>query len=325
MSSLRLGIIGAGSVGELHARAARELADVVTITAVTDPRRDAAARLADESGAHAFPDHKVMADSGLVDAVVIASPHGLHLQQACDMFDRGLPVLVEKPMAVTTSDCDVMIAAADQAGTVLTVGHVQRYFSRVKRAHELLFGGAIGVPKLALESRSGRYEQGTRPGWFLDPRLANGGILTNLGSHCIDKLLYLSGRDLTYVRSASSWGHTVTTDVTAMVDLEDVAAVLLMTGTGLPEIDMTELVGDDAAMRVSRTDGVRLYRRGTVVAHWPTETDEVLAAFTAQLSDFHASVSEEAPVAVDGAYGRRVISALERIAAAADASSSSNG
>ena len=94
MSQLRLGLVGAGEVAALHVDAALELTDLVRITAVADPRPEAARQLAARCDAVPLRDHQQLAASGLVDAVIVASPHREHCEQVVDLAAAGLPVLV---------------------------------------------------------------------------------------------------------------------------------------------------------------------------------------------------------------------------------------
>lgn len=318
MTPLRLGLVGAGAVAELHAAAARAMPEHVRVSAVVDPRREVAQRLADVCDAVTAADHRELARGGVVDAVIVASPHAVHCSQVVDLAAAGLPVLVEKPMALTVDACDRMIGAALQHDVTMVVGHLQRYLPSVSTASRMLREGAVGEPRLILERRGARYERGTRPDWFLDPRGGLGGILTNLGSHCFDKLFQLTGSRTARVRSAWTSGEGVVTEVAAMVDLDpDIRANVVLTGTGLPDVDVTEVIGTEGALRLSRDRGVELYGNGRVVHRVPQEPGDVAAAFVAQLRDFHDAVTGRAAAVVDGHYGRDVVAALENVAVGA--------
>jgi predicted dehydrogenase len=311
---LRLGLVGAGEVAALHVDAALGLSDLVRITAVADPRPEAAQALAARCDAVPLPDHQALAASGLVDAVIVASPHHKHCEQVIDLAAAGLPILVEKPMALSVADCERMIRAATADGVPLAVGHLQRYLPTIAAARRLLGEGRIGRPRMFVERRSVRYEPGTHPAWFFDPDAAGeGGILTNIGAHCMDKLFLFTDRRIARPTFAWAGGDTVATEVAVTLDLADGAhATIILTGTGLPESELSEVVGSAGAMRVNRVDGISVFVRGEVVHRVRTEADEVPRAFAAQLADFRTSVVGGLPPVVGGDYGRDVLAALEQ-------------
>lgn len=318
MSQLRLGLVGAGAVAELHVDAALARPDLFRVTAVADPRVDVARHVAGRCDAVPLPSHEELAGSGLVDAVVVASPHEVHCEQVVDLVTAGLPVLVEKPMALSAADCDRMVKAGADAGVPLVVGHLQRYLPTITAARELLEKGRIGRPRMFLERRSARYEAGTRPDWFLDPRGGAGGILTNLGPHCVDKLFRLTGSRTARATCAWSGGGAVVTEVAAMLDLgDDVRAAMVLTGTGLPNADVSEVVGTTGALRIDRADGVVVFANGEIVHQVPAGPDDIPRAFGAQLADFHATVVDGRPPVVGGDYGRDVLAVLDDVLATA--------
>ena len=320
VGQLRLGLVGAGEVAALHVDAALELSDLVRITAVADPRPEAARKLAARCDAVPLPDHQELGASGLVDAVVVASPHREHCEQVVDRAAAGLPILVEKPMALSVADCERMILAAADGGVPLAVGHLQRYLPTIAAASRLLAEGRIGRPRMFVERRSVRYEPGTHPAWFFDPDAAGvGGILTNLGAHCMDKLFLFTGRRIATPTSAWTTGDAVATDVVVTLDLaEDAHATIVLTGTGLPESELSEVVGSAGAMRISRVDGISVFVRGELVHRLPPAADEVPRAFVAQLADFHTAVVGGQPPVVGGDYGHDVLVALEQASAIAN-------
>jgi predicted dehydrogenase len=320
MPPLRLGVVGAGEVASLHVDAALQLSDLVRVTAVVDPRLEAARQLAARCDAVPLPSHGELVESGLVDAVVVASPHHEHCEQVVDLSAAGLPVLVEKPMALTVTDCERMVRAAADGGVPLAVGHLQRYLPTVATARRLLAEGRIGRPRLFVERRSVRYESGSHPAWFFDPVTAGaGGILLNLGAHSIDKLFFFTGSRTARPTSARTSGDAVVTDVAVTLDVaDDVHATIVLTGTGLPAREEMEVVGSTGGMRISRVDGVSVFERGEVVDHLPAAADELTRAFVAQLADFHAAVVDGRQPAVAADYGRDVLVVLEAVMAIAE-------
>jgi predicted dehydrogenase len=317
---LRLGLVGAGGVATLHVDAALELSELVRVTAVVDPRPEAARQLAARCDAVPLLNHQQLAASGLVDAVVVASPHDKHCEQVVDLAAAGLPILVEKPMALSVADCGRMIRAAADGGVPLAVGHLQRYLPTIAAAAQLLTEGRIGRPRMFLERRSVRYEPGSHPAWFFDPDAAGaGGILTNIGAHCMDKLFLFTGHRIATPTSAWTSGDPVATEAVVTMDLADDAyATIVLTGTCLPEGQLSEVVGSDGAMRISRVDGISVFVRGELVHRVATGADELTRAFVTQLADFRTAVVAGQPPVVGGDYGHDVLVALEQASAIAN-------
>lgn len=133
--ALRLGVIGIGHLGRHHARIGAALDDVKLVAAV-DIDAGRAEGAASATGARAMTNYRDL--YGLVDAVVVAVPTVDHAAIACDFLERGVHVLVEKPMAVSTGQADAMLAAAASGGAVLAVGHTERFNPAVEAALAVL-------------------------------------------------------------------------------------------------------------------------------------------------------------------------------------------
>ncbi|NUR87235.1 MAG: Gfo/Idh/MocA family oxidoreductase, partial [Nonomuraea sp.] len=239
-NKLRLGLIGAGTIAELHVAAARDSA--AEIVAVCDVRADRAERIA--AGAQVFTDHRDLIAAGGLDAVVVTVPHALHAPITLDAAAAGLHVLVEKPIATTRADAARMVEACRTAGVVLAVGHVLRFVPTLRAAAAYLRSGELGRVVVATERRTSDYGDETRPGWFLDAGMAGGGIVLNVGTHSIDKLQLLVGAPITRVTAhvAGPASLEIETEALALLEHEDgVRATFAVTGTGLPFTDQTEL------------------------------------------------------------------------------------
>ena len=124
---LRVAAIGVGSLGRHHARNYAELAAEgrIEMAGVCDVNAETAAARALECGKESFTDWSELFDK--VDAVSIATPTETHCEIACAFLERGVHVLVEKPIALTLAEADKMIAAANASGAKLMVGQLERY------------------------------------------------------------------------------------------------------------------------------------------------------------------------------------------------------
>ncbi|MFF3501031.1 Gfo/Idh/MocA family protein [Streptomyces sp. NPDC003247] len=320
MTDIRLGLIGAGAVGVLHADAAAATPGV-RVTAVCDLDAGTARRVAGPLDAPVFTDHRALIASGLVDAVVVNTPHALHTGIVTDAAGAGLHVLVEKPMATNAEDCALMEAACEAAGVLLVVGHIQHFLPPVAAAKAAVDAGAIGRILAVHDWRATDYRPGSRPAWFFDPAVSGGGVFINIGTHCVDRLLWLTGSRAVAVTAtaATRGGLPVETDVLARLELADgTAGHITVTSALLPPRDELTLIGERGTLLVSRGVGTRLHPDdGSAPVLLAAESeDDVPVAFRDQLTAFAGAVRGERPCAVTAAYGRRVVRTVEAVYAA---------
>jgi len=137
---LRVGVFGAGSMGRNHVRLLSSLPGA-ELVGVYDPRPEAAEAAAREPGARVFPSLEELA--GEIEAAVVAAPTVAHAEMGCALLDRGLHVLIEKPLAASLEEADRLLAHAGDR--VLAVGHIE-FFNPAVQA--LL---AVGSPPRFVE------------------------------------------------------------------------------------------------------------------------------------------------------------------------------
>ncbi len=306
---MRIGLIGAGAVAPFHMNAARSLAGA-TMTAVCDVDEDAARRAAGlSSGVRVFTDHRRMLEADVVDAVIVNTPHALHVPITVDAARAGKHVLAEKPMATTLDDCDLMTSACADAGVALTVGHIQHFLPDKVAAHALISSGVLGEVLMIRDNRSTDYRPGTRSPWFFSREVAGGGALFNIGAHCLDRSLWFGGARAAQISAsvANRFGSPVETDGILQLQLDNGVGVAISIVSDPPTRgDSLAIVcergvveADPRAGATVRVDGASRF------LHRPT-ADDIQIGFTAQLADFLAVVGGAAP-AVPLAHARHVV------------------
>lgn len=194
---MRVALIGYGIGGAVFhapliaATPGLELAAVVT----RDPER------ADAVGAR-YPGCEVVDDAerlwrddGAFDLVVVATPNDAHVPLALAAIRAGLPVVVDKPLAITPADGERLLASAEEAGVPLTVFHNRRFDGDLLTVQRLLASDALGEVH-RFESRFERWRPDPRPGAWreAEPATTGGGLLLDLGSHLVDQAIVLFGR-----------------------------------------------------------------------------------------------------------------------------------
>lgn len=135
MSALRLGVAGVGSLGFHHARIARELANS-TLVGVHDANRDRLQHVERELGVRGFADLGELLDQ--VDACVIAVTTSAHEKVALEALERGVHVLIEKPIAPTIDAADRILDAAERHGATVQIGHVERFNAALRACEPYL-------------------------------------------------------------------------------------------------------------------------------------------------------------------------------------------
>ena len=133
-SELRYGIIGAGSMGREHIENIKVMGGA-TVTAISDPHVPSQeAALAMAPGAKVFTDHRALLESGLVDAVVIATPNDTHAAVLKDALESDLAVFVEKPLATTIEDLKSILAWDEKRSAMTWMGLEYRFMPPVAEA-----------------------------------------------------------------------------------------------------------------------------------------------------------------------------------------------
>jgi predicted dehydrogenase len=313
MAVVRLGLVGAGGVARLYAQAALDLPDEVRVTAVFDVDAGRAAELARLTSATVHDSHLSML-GGSVDALIVCTPHALHLAPAVDAAAAGVHVLMEKPMATSLADCDAMAAACSGAGVALFLGHIQHYLPITATARRAVADGLIGAPVAIVDRRSTDYRPGHRPGWFFDPELAGGGAIMNIGAHCVDRVTWLAGGRPARVTATVVRRGPVETEGLLQIELDNgVLASVAVIDSALAGIDEIEVLGTSGSLRASRSDGVQIATEQGVrtLLRAPADMGEhVRTAFVDQLTDFAAAVRGERPVAIGARVGRDVVATV---------------
>ncbi len=188
---LRVGVVGAGYLGRFHARIYAAMPDV-DLVGVADVDAATARDVAENCGCEAYTDAGALLDK--VDAVSIVVPTSLHLEVARPFLERGIHMLMEKPLAPSYEESLAIVELAEKAGVIFQVGHLERFNA--------------GVMALAERCRNPRFIEVHRLGAFAG-RAADVDVVTDLMIHDIDIVMALVGSPLT---SVAANGTPVITD-----------------------------------------------------------------------------------------------------------------
>lgn len=188
----RIGLVGAGAIGERHLLAGASL-EHNPFVFVVDRNEDRAHSQAAQypSVTRVATDHRALV--GHVDGAVVAVPNDLHSSVAIDLLDAGVHVLVEKPAALSVDECLAMEAAARRTNTTLAVGHMRRFLACTVLAHELIASQKLGRVHRVDVREGNIFNWPGRSNYVFDIGVAGGGALMDLGPHVLDLLIWWFG------------------------------------------------------------------------------------------------------------------------------------
>lgn len=195
--SVHWGILGVGDVCEVKSAPAMQLIDDSSLVAVM--RRNGE-KAADYARRHSVPKWYDDADQLIndpdINAVYIATPPNAHAELTRKVAEAGKPVYVEKPMARTDEECEMMIQACEQHGVPLYVAYYRRCLPNFLKIKALVDGGVIGdvrAVQISLLKTAELYQPVEDQNWRVDPSIAGAGYFFDLASHQLDFLDYLLG------------------------------------------------------------------------------------------------------------------------------------
>jgi predicted dehydrogenase len=193
MRDLRIGVVGLGQRGEIAVHAHRPGAGSAVV-ACADPnlRAQTNAKALFGSGVRVCADHHDLIDDDL-DAVMVLTPDHLHTQPVLDLLQAGIAVFVEKPLAISTADCDRLLESAMANRTRLYVGHNLRHAATVRAMRDLITQGAIGnVKAIWCRHFVGHGGDYYFKDWHAERRYTNS-LLLQKGAHDLDVMHWLAG------------------------------------------------------------------------------------------------------------------------------------
>ena len=326
---IQVGLLAYGAIGSEHNMAVQNTSGLI-LAAVCDtkPERIVAARevAPDFVG---FSDANEMLDSGLLDLVVISTPPNSHFHWAKQSLERGIHVVLEKPMALTTDECDQLIQLSLDKNLLLVVYQNRRFDSDFVTMRSQILSGAIGEV-YQFDTFVGGY---SRPCdyWHSDS-VVSGGAIFDWGSHFIDQILNIINDDVAHVSGQNHkrvWTHATNADH---------AQVTITFTTGK---QATFVHSDLAAARKPKF--YVLGTLGAIVANWNPQAEPAVADLPAILTlhrhdgtsqiiepkkldefEFHRSIvdylTSGTPMSVSAMQSRNVVAIMQ----AAESSARSN-
>lgn len=296
--TIHVGILGGGNISATHARAAREV-EGVEIVAIYGQNREKAASLAQLYGGAVYDDVQSFLAHEPLDIVLIGSPSGLHAEQGIAAARRGIHVLVEKPLDVSTERADALIAACEEAGVKLGVFFQDRVAPDICKFKKWLEEGRLGKPILA----SARVKWYRPPEYYNSSRwrgtwaLDGGGALINQGVHTVDLLLWLMGDVARVYAKTITALHNIEVEDTAVAALEFVNGAV-----GTLEATTSAYPGYNRRLELTGSEGTIILEHDRIIAADLRQPPDDFGA----AGEENANASASSPVVSDVRGHRRI-------------------
>ena len=331
---MNIGILGGGNISDTHARAAAAVPGV-RVVACYGANRERTAKLASRHDAVLYDDLDKFLAHRPMEIVAIGSPSALHAEQGIAAARRGLHVLSEKPLDITTRRADELIDACAAAGVKLGVFFQDRLRPDVARIKRMLDDGELGKPVMIAGRvrwyRPPEYYSGSK--WRGTWKLDGGGALMNQAIHTVDLVQWLFGP----VARVSSVVATRIHDI----EVEDTAAAVIeFTSGAIGTIEAStslfpgyprrlDVTGSEGTIVLEDDKIVRMDLRSSAgtgpAAAAPAPPPENVAspvvsdasAHQRVIEDFIRAIRDDAIPATDGREARRSVELVETIYAAA--------
>jgi predicted dehydrogenase len=191
-SGIHLAVIGCGAVTELCHLPAVQRVPEVEVVVLVDRNVIRAKHLGKRFDiGHCAEDYRHLPPN--IDGAIIALPHYLHASVAIELLDRGIPVLVEKPMALNIEEAEAMVKAADANGLALQVGLMYHFCNGARLVKRAIDEDWLGAIRSFSVEWCFVYDWPVASGFFFSKEQAGGGVLLDFGSHVLDLLLWWFG------------------------------------------------------------------------------------------------------------------------------------
>lgn len=255
MEKLRLGAIGTGGMGSAHIQFMKRIEEV-ELTGVCDIDEEVCRGVASENDVPGFVDYRELIDSGLVDAVIVATPHYFHPPISVYAMLHGVHVLSEKPVAATVKGADAMNRAAQETGVKFAVMYQRRTTPVYQAARRLIEEGRLGelyrTCCIDTHFRSRAYYDSA--GWRATWKGEGGGVTINQAPHGMDVFMSLGGIPSRVTARTATRRHDIEVEdeASAMLEYENGAVGYYHTSTTeAPTTEYMEFCGERGKLVIS--------------------------------------------------------------------------
>ena len=257
-------ILGLGWWGQALVGAVQGKSDRIRFTKAVAPDPAKRARVADELGVALTSRYdEVLADPA-IQAVVVATPHSLHVEQVVAAARAGKAVFCEKPLSLTRRGADQCVTACAEAGVVLAVGHNRRFLPAVAYLQDAIRRGLLGRILYLEAQSSNESARNNFAAWRSESAESPAGGMTGTGIHLLDLAVSLLGMPKTVFAKVSSAGHKIPPEDACNVLLtfaSGVSATLSMVQTS-PRYWRMHVFGVEGSLEILNDEEMILHRVG---------------------------------------------------------------
>ena len=325
---LRFAIAGCGMIAGFHADAIRSLPNAELIGAV-DYNAQKAEEFCKKYNIRVYGSYDEVLSDGDVDAVCICTPSGFHAEQAIKALQNKKHVVIEKPMALNTTDSDRIIAECEKSRCMLTVISQLRFSEGVQKIKKLIdsnaFGGLIFCDLYMKYWRNPEYYANC--GWKGTALLDGGGALMNQGIHGIDLLQYIVGEAKLLHGKTKTAFHNIEVEDVAVATVEFLNGALgVIEGSTCcyPGFERKiEILGDNGCAVLREGIIEKLIVNGETIIENAESGSEVNTAndpsamsyklHAMQINNFINAINGEEKLLIDAKEGRKAVRLIEEI------------
>ena len=252
---INIAVIGVGRMGSKHAYNLAKRVKNSNLVAICDVDTQKANLMAKKLKAKAYYDVDEMLKSEQLDGVVIATPHYSHVKIAKKCIEKGINILCEKPISVTTLEAKELLDVAKDSGLICSMMYNQRTNRMYQKARSLIASGAIGKIQRVNFTVTDWYRSQfyyNMGGWRASWSGEGGGTLINQCVHQLDLLQWLCGMPNLIKSYNQTKGRRITTenDVTAIMRFDDFDCVFTASTHEIPGVNRLEIAGDKGIITV---------------------------------------------------------------------------
>jgi predicted dehydrogenase len=317
-------IVGLGRWGRALVESVQGKSTRLRFVLGIEPDAGAAREFAARHGFKLSADYAEALSDLAVGAVVLATPHSLHLEQTLAAARAGKQVFCEKPLALTESDARKMVTACERAGVVLGVGHNRRWWPAMRELKRIADAGELGT-LLHLEGHnSNENSNQVTGGWRTLPAESPGGGMTGAGLHVLDAMVGLAGpvRRVQAQLLERKPPPAPQDSVSAMLEFESGASGLLATVRATPFYWRVHAFGTRGNAEVLGETELVLRMTGMAPRRLQLEPADSLRA---ELEAFADAVEKRAPFPVAPAQMLQTVAAFEAVIRALETGAAAAG
>ena len=259
MKKIKWGVIGCGGIADRKTIPGMMLANNVELVSVMDADIDIAEKVKEKYNAkYAFDNYEAILAQDEIEAVYIASPVFFHKEQAIAAAKAKKHILLEKPVALTTSDAEEIKRVCEENGVKISIGFLMRFHGYHQRIKEIIAEGKIGEI-VSMRGQFTCWYPDIEGAWRQKKALSGGGALVDMGIHVIDLIHYLSGLKTTEVvafNQTQTFGYEVDDSSAVIMKMENGSTAFVDSNFNIPDaasVAKLEIYGTKGSIVASGT------------------------------------------------------------------------